>query len=385
MLAVLLTVLFGIVPQSGVVTHTALLEPAQHTLDLIYNMQFDEALHAAQGIIDQAPAHPAGYFCRAAVYWQWRLIAREAPQRAMLLRQFQEATQRARTAAERLPAAQATEAAFYLGAVYGMQARMHLVEKQLIKAFLAARQGSNYLQQCVAQAPDWYDAYAGLGLYAYAVSRVPSFWRGMVQQFIGIAGDREQGLQALEQARTHGRLSAPEAASLLAKIYTLPDERQYAKAHALLEYLVQRYPNNIDYRYRLAVVSAYLGLWDRARQVGRELVVDIEHDKPYPARQWLPLLQYRLAETYVLQREQLQQAVKSLTALRTQDLNPALRAWVDLRLGNVHDLRGERQAAQAWYREVKGDEDAEALAQSYMTLPFTLAQMELKPLEYAAL
>ena len=75
MLALLLIMLLGMVPQSGVVTHTALLEQSQRTLDLIYNMQFDEALHAAQGLIDLAPAHPAGYFCRAAVYWQWRLIA----------------------------------------------------------------------------------------------------------------------------------------------------------------------------------------------------------------------------------------------------------------------------------------------------------------------
>ena len=386
MLSLLLTIVLGMVPQSGVVTHTALLEQSQRTLDLIYNMQFDEALHAAQGLIDLAPAHPAGYFCRAAVYWQWRLIALDAQERARLLRQFQEATQRTRTVAEQLPAAQATEAAFYLGAVYGMQARMHFVEKQYIRALLAAKQGSSYLQQCVARAPDWYDAYAGLGTYSYVLSRVPGFWRGIVQQLVGIVGDRDRGLQFLEQARTHGRLSVPEAASLLAKIYTLPDEQQYDKAHVLLEHLVQRYPNNIDYRYRLAVVCTSLGLWERARQVNRSLVVDIEHDKPYHARQWLPLLHYRLAETYVLQREQLQEAVGLLLrALQTQDLSPALRAWVELRLGNVHDLQGERQAAQAWYKGVKGDEIAETLAQAYMAIPFTLAQMALKPLEQAAI
>lgn len=385
MLAFLLTVLLGMTPQSGVVTHTALLEPAQRTLDLIYNMQFDDALHAAQGLIDLAPTHPVGYFCRAAVYWQWRLIVHDAPQRATLLGQFQEATQRTRAVAAQLPAAQATEAAFYLGAVYGMQARMHFVERQYIRALRAAKQGSSYLQQCVTRAPDWHDAYAGLGTYTYVLSRVPGFWRGIVQQLVGIAGDRDRGLQFLEQAYTHGHLSVPEAASLLAKIYTLPDERQYDKAAVLLEHLVQRYPNNLDYRYRLAVVCTSLGRWERARQVIRGLIVDIERDKPYYARQWLPLLHYRLAETYVWHKEQLQEAVGLLRALQTQDLSPPLRAWVELRLGNVHDLRGERQAAQAWYKGVQGDEVAEALARSYMTSPFTPAQMDLKPLEQAAI
>jgi len=385
MLALLLITLLGMVPQSGVTTPTALLEPAQRTLDLIYNMQFDEALHAAQGLIELAPAHPVGYFCRAAVYWQWRLIARDTQQRAMLLRQFQEATQRTRAVAAQLSAAQATEAAFYLGAVYGMQARMHVAEKQYIRALLAAKQGSGYLQQCVTRAPDWYDAYAGLGTYSYMLSRVPAFWRGVVQRLIGITGDRDKGLHDLEQARLHGHLSVPEAASLLATIYTLPAEKQYDKAYVLLEHLVQRYPNNIDYRYRLAIVCAYLGRWEQARQVNRSLVVDIAHHKPYYARQWLPLLHYRVAETYVLQRQQLPDAVQTLRALQTQDLSPALRAWVELRLGNVHDLRGERQAAQAWYKGVQGDAVAAALAHSYMTTPFTPAQMALKPLEQTAI
>jgi len=384
MFPLLLTILLGVVPAGGVGTHAALLEPAQRTLDLIYNMEFDRALRAAQGLIEQAPAHPAGYFYRAAAYWQWRLIAYDEQQRAMLLAQFQEATQRTRAVAEQLPEAQATEAAFYLGAVYGMQARMHFVERQYVRALLAAKQGSSYLQQCVARAPDWYDAYAGLGTYQYVLSRVSGFWRGIVQQLVGITGDRDKGLQALEQARTQGRLAVPESASLLAKIYTLPHEQQYDRAYALLAHLVQRYPNNLDYRYRLALVCAHLGLWERARQVSMSLIADIAGDKPYYPRQWLPLLHYRVAETYVFQQE-VQTAAALLGALRRQALSPALRAWVELRLGNVHDLRGERQAAQAWYRGVQGDEDAKTLAQSYLQTPFTPARMHLKPLEQAVI
>ena len=384
MLPLLLTLLLGFMPQSGVVTHTALLEPAQHTLDLIYNMDFDAALRAVQHLIDLAPAHPAGYFYRAATYWQWRLITHDPPQRAMLLSQFQESTQRARDLAERLPAAQAAEAAFYLGAVYGMQARMHFVEQQYIRALLAAKQGSTYLQQCVVRAPDWYDAYAGLGTYQYVLSRVPGVWRGIVQQLIGIAGDRNKGLQALEQARTAGRLSVPEAGSLLAKIYMLPGEEQYDKAYALLENLVQRYPHNSDYRYRLALVCAQLGLWERARQVSQHLIADITQGKPFAPQAWLPLLHYRLAEIYILQRQP-QAAAGLLRALQIQELSPALRAWVELRLGNVHDLQGEHQAAQAWYQGVQGDEQAEARAHAYIAIPFVPTPIDLKPFEQAVI
>jgi hypothetical protein len=383
-LALLLTILLGLVPQQRVVTHTAMVEQEQRTLDLIYNMEFDAALHAAQHLIDLAPAHPAGYFYRAATYWQQRLIAYDPPQRATLLRQFQESAQRARTMAESLPDAQVAEAAFYLGAVYGMQARMHFVEQQYIRALLAAKQASTYLQQCVTHAPDWYDAYAGLGTYQYVLSRVPGVWRSIVQQFIGIPGDRARGLQALEQARTAGRLSVPEAGSLLAKIYVLPGEEQYGKAYGILTNLVQRYPHNSDYRYRLALVCAHLGLWEYARQASQQLLDDIAQGKPYAPRQWRPLLQYRLAETYVFQRQP-QVAAENLRALQMQELSPELRAWVELRLGNVHDLQGQRQAAQAWYQGVQGDEQAEARAHAYMAAPFMPARIDLKPLEQAVI
>jgi hypothetical protein len=96
------------------------------------------------------------------------------------------------------------------------------------------------------------------------------------------------------------------------------------------------------------------------------------------------LLHYRLAETYVFQQEP-QAAAVLLGVLRQQDLSPALRAWVELRLGNVHDLRGERQAAQAWYRGVQGDADAATLAKSYMAIPFTPAQLYVKPFEQAVI
>ena len=384
MLLLLFTLFFGLTPQSGVITHTAMLEPAQRTLDLIYNMEFEAALHAAQRLIDLAPTHPAGYFYRAATYWQWRLITQAPHQRAVLLKQFQESAQRARDLAEHLPEAQAAEAAFYLGAVYGMQARMHFVEQQYIRALLAAKQGSTYLQQCVARAPDWYDAYAGLGTYQYVLSRVPGVWRGIVQHLIGIAGDRDKGLQALERARTAGRLSVPEAGSLLAKIYVLPGEEQYDKAYVLLENLVQRYPHNSDYRYRLALVCAQLGLWERARHVSQQLIADIAQGKPYAPQEWLPLLHYRLAETSVFQRQP-QAAAVLLRTLQMQTLSPELRAWVELRLGNVHDLQGERQAAQAWYQGVQGDEQAEARARAYMAAPFVPAPIDLKPLEQAVI
>ncbi len=384
MMPFLLVLLVGLLPYGAMATHTTLLEPARHTLDLIYNMEFDAALEESQRLIERAPAHPAGYFYRAATYWQWRLIATAPQQRAAFLAHFDTATQQAQERAARLPDTQAAEAAFYLGAVYGMQARMHFVEQHYLRALHAAYQGSQYLQRCVARDPAWHDAYAGLGTYHYVLARVPSLWRGIVEQVIGLAGDRDKGLQALEQARSAGGLASAEAASLLAKIYALPVEKQYDKAQALLAPLVQRYPNNSDYRYRLGVVCAGQAQWVCAMEMQQYLIAEVQQGKAYHPPEGLPRFRYRLAEAYVFQRDTA--AARALLAdLRAQELPPDLHAWVELRLGNLHDLHGERQAAQAWYQGVQGNKEAEAQAKLYMQRPFTPTPEGLKPLEHAVI
>jgi tetratricopeptide (TPR) repeat protein len=355
---------------------------ARRTVDLIYNMEFDAALKAAQTVIDMAPDHPAGYFYRAATFWQWRLMARHPQQRAALLAQFQEDIGRTLQVAERLPAARAAEAAFYLGAGYGTQARMHITEKQYFKALRAARKGGAYLQRCVELDPTRHDAYLGLGVYHYFLARVPGFVRGIAQWLVGLDGNRDRGLQELEHARTQSPLAAPEAASMLAKIYASGAEQQYHRARFLLEGLVQQYPNNVDYRYRLLLVLAHLGLWEHARQTSQALVRDIEHGKLPYARPWLLLLHYRIAETYVLQGEHAT-ALPLLSALQAQTLDEALRPWVYLRLGNVYDLRGERQLAYAYYQRVAGHDGVEELAARYVTTPFTPGQSAIKPPEKA--
>lgn len=168
--------------------------------------------------------------------------------------------------------------------------------------------------------------------------------------------------------------------SLLAKVYGGSHEQRYDKAYALLQELVERYPNNVEYRLRLAVVSMRLGLWQQARQVSQALISDIERAKPYYSRALLPELSYRLAEIHVLQGNHAA-AQPILSALRHETTDSGLQAWVTLRLGNVYDLQGNRQVAQEFYRQVAGDDIAEQQAAQYVATPFTGQHPEIKPVD----
>jgi tetratricopeptide (TPR) repeat protein len=257
---------------------------------------------------------------------------------------------------------------------------VYIIERQYFKALGAAKKGGAYLQQCVELEPSWYDAYLGLGVYHYYLARVPGFVRGLAQWLIGLEGNREQGLQELELARAHGTFAVTEATSMLAKIYASSTEKQYDKARQLLEPLVQHYPNNLDYRYRLLLVFANLEQWQQARQTGQRLLDAMEQGRLPYARQWEHLLHYRLAEAAVLQGDT-EAALTILPPLYAQPLEDTLRSWVALRLGNVYDLRGDHLTARRYYQEATGSDGVEELAAQYMTIPFAPGQTALKPPE----
>lgn len=344
-------------------------------------MEFDAALQAAQIVIDMAPDSPAGYYYRAAIHWQWRLVARDPQQRAALLQRLQEDMRRTLDVAQKLPAARAAEAAFYLGAAYGTQARVSVVEKQYFKALGAAKKGGAYLQRCVELDPTWHDAYLGLGVYHYFLARVPGFVRGLAQWLVGLEGNRDRGLQELEHSYTHGLLTRPEAASVLARIYASSAEKQYEKARQLLAALAQQYPQNIDYRYRLLLVLAQQEDWPQAVYTGRALETDLAQGKLAYAFQWLPLIRYRLAEMYVLQGEA-DTAWPILHTLQVAPYDATLHPWVYVRLGNVADLRGNHDAAREFYQRVTEPDDARELAAQYSTSPFGRgSRAPLKPPE----
>ena len=205
-------------------------------------------------------------------YWQWRLITHDPRQRAMLLTQFQESTQRARDLAEHLPEAQAAEAAFYLGASMACRRACILWNSSTSERCWQPSREHVFATVCSA-CPRLVRCLCWSG--HLPVCPLPRPWclARYCQQLIGIAGDRNKGLQALEQARTAGRLSVPEAGSLLAKIYVLPGEEQYDKAYVLLETWCSAI-RTIVTTYRLALVCAHWGCGSaRARSVSISLPI----------------------------------------------------------------------------------------------------------------
>ena len=304
-------------PQSGVVTHTAMLEPAQHTLDLIYNMEFDEALRAAQHLIDLAPAHPAGYLrsCRhlLAVAFDRHLIHSRGPCCSPNFRSLRSVpvTWPSTSRRRKLP-----RPPFILARCMGMQARMHFVEQQYIRALLAAKQGSTDLQQCVARAPNWYDAYAGLGTYQYVLSRVP----GCLARHCAATDWHRRG----PRQRVAGPGTGTYGRTLVCRQKLVPYWRKFMCSQAKSS-TTRRMSSSKAWcsAIRTIVTTAIGWPWSvpswgcgsapaRSARISWPISLRASHMLP---QEWLPLLHYRLAETYVFQWQP--QAVAALLRAST--------------------------------------------------------------------
>ena len=67
------------------------------------------------------------------------------------------------------------DALYYTGSAYLYNGRWYGETGSWLKAFWYGRKGANYLEKVIKKAPDYYDAYYGLGMYHYYADVLPKF------------------------------------------------------------------------------------------------------------------------------------------------------------------------------------------------------------------
>ena len=126
----------------------------------------------------------------------------------------------------------------------------------IIKKQLA---GLGMMKQAEAEAgkllaidPDAKDAYLALGASNYVIGCLPGFKRAFLW-FGGVHGDREHGIELMQEAADHGHYLAPFAKILLALAYER--EHQPGRARVLLADLAAQFPSNPLFAHELALID----------------------------------------------------------------------------------------------------------------------------------
>lgn len=150
--------------------------------------------------------------------------------------------------------ARQVDAEFHLGVSYGLKAINAVVDRNYFGGYWSGRKAKNHLENVVELAPDYNDAYLGLGIFHYYVDLLP----GILKFFAGILGfdgDKARGRNEVLLTSQNGHYFKVEAKLTHTIIrYFLEGEKRQSLQEFLELY--KQYPSNaalsliLGYHYR---------------------------------------------------------------------------------------------------------------------------------------
>jgi tetratricopeptide (TPR) repeat protein len=263
---------------------------------------------------------------------------------------FDQAVQAAFARAEAQIARQPNHASahYSLAVTYGLRANYNfLVRKAWYDALKDSTASRRHAQQAIDADPGYIDARLVLGLHDYIVGSL-SWTYKMLGFLAGIHGDRDGGIQTLEQVAQQGINNRADARVLLSAIYRR--EKRSQKAVQLLDSLIRAYPRNFLFRIEYAQMLADIGERERALAT-LDAVAELQRQQsPGFARLQPEKIAY-LRGNLLFWFDDYDRAVpelrRAVAARDHLDLNTGLMAC--LRLGQTLDLMGQRNAARQAY------------------------------------
>lgn len=229
----------------------------RHGLDLMMDGNLDRAIEIFRDIQKNDPQSPLGYLLEADAVW-WRIYyatanltdpdvfaATDLPSTPYDAH-FKDLVNATISKSEARIRAQQDVARNYLyqGMTYALRARLEGLRDRDLPTARAGKKMRSLLLKSLELDPNLTDAYLGVGIYNYFVDTLSAIVK-ILSFFIGLpGGNRVRGLQQLQMAAEKGDLARAEAKFYLAKDYSRPNERQYARSLELFQQLANEYPHN---------------------------------------------------------------------------------------------------------------------------------------------
>ncbi len=340
--------------------------------DLLLNREVVAAEAECRRLLTLSEGEAAGKYCLGLV----TLTRAEdkddpSPELDRFLTQAGEAV----AAAEALERSQPTDAEvkLLLGLAHGNKALVDGGRKNYLAALTSLREAHRRFEEALKLDPNLADAYYGIGLYNYALGRLPALLKPLVTIVLP-SGDAGHGLQDLERVAEHGTYLKMTARVALLHLYAASEEK-YAEALRLGRDLISRYPGNPDLYFATAHAASELGrgtdALEIARRVARQMTRGLPHFGPELSGRYNQLL----GKIYMDQGEHataltfFQRAIEAPTPPRYRWVT----AWAWTRSGMIYDLQGDRPEAVRRYRKalaVETEALAQEVARRYLEAPY---------------
>ncbi len=345
-------------------------------IDSIYNLDFEKASSQMEKARLQNSDSPAPYFYKAMIYWGQLFFNYDIK----AVNEIDQWLDKTIEKAEKLKGKKGSEAEalFYLGGAYGFKGRVALIRHKWFSAYFNSKKGTKLLEEAVKIDSKNYEAYLGLGMYNYFISRLSGVIK-VLAFLLFMDGDRDTGIKQLELCAEKGTYGAAEARLVLSSIY-IYFENSPQKALRHIKILKDKYPYNPRFIYMEGIAYSKLKKEDEALKAASLIDANIEKGTTNFNESWKGRTEYLRGEIY-FKLEKYESALKHYSIAINTEEKSGKRDWViqwsNMRRGMIYDALGKRETAKAHYRKVlSADETNEEnvyvkdYAKKYLSTPY---------------
>nr|WP_245786782.1 tol-pal system protein YbgF [Algoriphagus aquimarinus] len=244
-------------------------------INSMYNFDFPTAERDYAVLAIQYPNHPLPEFLVALGYW-WRIEVDVTNEKydATFVKYLDRAISKAEVMFD--ADEENKEAAFFLAAGYGFQARLYSERKSWTKAAWAGRNALKYMDLSRGEEEFNPELLLGDALFNYFSQWIPENYP-LLKPIMALfpKGNKKLGLQQLEQVASNAFYTRVEAQYFLFRLYA-SEEKEPLKALQISEYLISKFPNNPYFHRSYARHLYAVGRWTEAVQQSKEILNRID-------------------------------------------------------------------------------------------------------------
>jgi tetratricopeptide (TPR) repeat protein len=347
-------------------------------MELILDLQYDEANKISDEMIKMEPEKAIGYFIKTKNNFWMCAFGNDKDE---YIQKFEENAFKTIDISKKMLRKNKdnTDALLYLGNSYLYLGRSYGEKGSWVKAFWYGRKGANYLKEIIAKDPVYYDAYLGIGIYHYYLGVLPKYIKPL-SFLLGLGGDKQKAIEEITIASLEGNLTKDEAKFILAQAVYLEQENNYEAALPLYEELVKKYPDNPYIKQFLIRCYRNLDKYDLAIQTINS-TIQTESSGKYPTAQTLLYRYLGLTYSDINEYDKAIEAFKTaLTLLESQNKTQSWEYQGALYyIGDCYEMMGEIDKAHEYYLKVSKEDKSGAYTavQARLINPLTPAQIEL--------
>lgn len=346
----------------------------------IYNIKFDSAAVTFRSLIADYPEHPAGRFFLAMIDW-WKILVdiQNEEHDDIFFQKLEDVIYQCDQILDKDPSN--VDALFFKGGAIGFRGRLRAYRESWIKAADDGREALPIVEEASKLDPDNLDVQLGFGIYNYYADVIPNEYPMLKPLMIFFPdGDRQKGLEQLQNTALNGKYAKYEARYFLVTLYYSYENNPFM-AEKYIDMLRADFPDNPVFQRWKGRVSAKMGNYAVSSAVFKNYLLKSDlntagYNNLSAKREaaYYVGLQHRYTNELDSAIYYFEKTVEYSKILDEGKEESGFMINTCLYLGMIHDSRGEREDALGYYRALLDMREygmSHQMAKQYIENPYS--------------